>query len=61
MGEPMAGQGKLNDLVTLQELTVSNAYEISAVIAILVRKGFLTHAEILEEITRQREGRPRGR
>ncbi len=57
----MAEQGKPNELVTLQELTVSNAYEISAVIAILVRKGILTHAEVLDEITRQREGRPRGR
>jgi hypothetical protein len=57
----MAEQGKPDELVTLQELTVSNAYEISAVIAILVRKGLLTHAEILDEIARQREGRPRGR
>ncbi len=57
----MTEQGKPNDLVTLQELTVSNAYEISAVVAILVRKGILTHAEVLDEIARQREGRPRGR
>ncbi len=57
----MAEQGKPNDLVTLQELAVSNAYEISALIAILVRKGLLTHAEVLDEITRQREGRRRGR
>ncbi len=57
----MAEQRKPNELVTLQELTVSNAYEISVVIAILVRKGILTHAEVLDEIARQREGRPRGR
>ncbi len=42
---PVAEQGKPSDLVTLQELTVSNAYEISAFIAILVRKGILTHAK----------------
>lgn len=57
----MAEQLKPDELVTLQELAVSNAYETSAVIAILVRKGILTHAEVLDEIARQREGRPRGR
>jgi hypothetical protein len=58
---PVAEQLRPEELVTLQELAVSNAYEISAVIAILVGKGILTHAEVLDEITRQREGRPRGR
>ncbi len=57
----MAAQGKFDDLVTLQELTVSNAYEIAALIAILVRKGILTHAEVLDEIARQKKGRARGR
>ncbi len=57
----MAEQGKSDDLVTPQELAVSNAYEIAALIAILVRKGILTHAEVLDEITRQKKGRARGR
>jgi hypothetical protein len=57
----VAELGKSDDLVTLQELTVFNAYEISALIAILVRKGILRHAEVLDETTRQRGGRPRGR
>ena len=48
-------------LVSLGELAVSNAYEISGLVAILERKGILTEAEILEEIARQKKGRPRGR
>ncbi len=50
----MAEQGKPNELVTLQELAVSNVYEIAALIAILVRKGILTHAEVLDEISAAR-------
>ncbi len=57
----MAEQGNPSELLTLQGLTVSNAYEISALIAISTRKRILTHVEVLDEITRQREGRPRGR
>ncbi len=57
----MAEQWKSDDLVTLQELAVSNAYEIAALIAILERKGILTHAEVLDEIDRQKKGRSRGR
>jgi len=48
-------------LVNLQELAVSNAFEIAAVIAVLERKGVLTRAEILEEIVRQKKGRASGR
>ena len=38
----MAQQGKPDELVTLQELAVSNAYEIAALVAVLKRKGILT-------------------
>jgi hypothetical protein len=38
----MAQQGKADELVTLQELAVSNAYEIAALVAVLERKGILT-------------------
>ncbi len=38
----MAEQGKSGELVTLQELAVSNAYEIAALVAILERKGILS-------------------
>ena len=57
----MAERGKSDDLITLQELAVSNTYEIAALMAVLERKGILTEAEVLEEIARQKKGRPRGR
>jgi hypothetical protein len=57
----VAEQGKLDELVTLHELAVSNAYEIAALVAVLERKGILTQAEVLDEIARQKKGRARGR
>ena len=57
----MAERGKSDDLITLQELAVSNTYEIAALMAVLERKGILTEAEVLEEIARQKKGRPSGR
>ena len=57
----MAERGKPNELVTFQELAVSNADEITALVALLERKGILTHAEVLDEIARQKKGRPHGR
>jgi hypothetical protein len=46
-----------NELVTLQELVVSNAYEIAALVAVLERKGLLTQQEVLEEIGRKKQAR----
>jgi hypothetical protein len=48
-------------LVTLQELAVSSAYEIAALVAVLERRGLLTHTEVLHEINRFSEtaGGPR--
>ncbi len=57
----MAEKAQPQQVVGLQELAVSNAFEIAAVIAVLERKGVLTHKEVLEEIDRQKKGRPRGR
>ena len=37
-----------------QELAVSNAYEIAALVAVLERKGLVTHRKVLETIKRQR-------
>jgi len=51
----MAQPGDPSELVTLQELSVSNAYEIAALVAVLERKGLLTHREVLKEIQRQRQ------
>jgi len=57
----MAEQIPLNQVVSIEELAVSNAFEIAALIAILERKGILTHAEVLDEIARQKKGGRRGR
>ena len=48
------------ELVTLQELAISNAYEIAALVAVLERKGLVTPTEVLEEIKRlkQKAGKP---
>ena len=54
----MAQQGKPNELVTPQELAVSNAYEIAALVAVLERKGILTQQEVLDEITRLKAKTP---
>ena len=40
------------EIVTLEELYISNSYEITAMFNILERKGLITKAEILEEIRR---------
>ncbi len=56
----MAQQGKADELVTLQELAVSSAYEIAAIVAVLERKGLLAQQEVLDEIARMKKGRPRG-
>jgi len=49
------------ELVTLQELAVSNAYEIAALVAVLERKGLLTQQEVLAEIGRMKQARGHGR
>ncbi len=57
----MAEQARRQQIVTVEELTLSNSFEIAALIAVLERKGLLTHAEVLEEIARQKKARPHGR
>jgi len=56
----MAKADSPRGVVTIEELALSNAFEIAAVIAVLERKGILTQKEVLEEIARQKKGRPRG-
>jgi hypothetical protein len=48
----VAQQGKSDDLVPLQELAVSNVYEMAALVPILERKGLVAQQEVLEEIKR---------
>jgi hypothetical protein len=57
----MAQHGKPDELVTLQELSVSNAYEIAALVAVLEHKGILTQQEVLDEITRLKAKTPAAR
>jgi hypothetical protein len=57
----MAHRDKSAQAVTLEELAACNAFEVAALIAVLERKGILTRVAVLEEIARQKKGRPRGR
>ena len=51
----MAEREKASELLTLQELAVSNAYEIAAIVAVLEQKGILTQAEVLDQVKRLRD------
>jgi len=55
----VAQKGKSGELVSLQDLSMSNTYEIAALVAVLERKGLVTQAEVLEEIKRLHERRPK--
>jgi hypothetical protein len=57
----MAEQVPREQMVSIEELAVSCAFEIAAIIAVLERKGILTQTEVLHEIARQKEARARGR
>jgi hypothetical protein len=57
----VAQQGKPDDLITFQELAVSNSYEIAALVAVLERKELITSTEVLEEIARLRAKTPKVR
>jgi hypothetical protein len=56
----VAQQGNVDELVTLQELAVSSAYEIAALVAVLERKGLLTQQEVLEEIATMKQSSTHG-
>ena len=48
-----------NDLVTLDELAISNMWETSALVELLERKGILTRQELLAMIQELRQRQPR--
>jgi len=50
-----------SEVLTQQELAVSSAYEIAALVAVLGRKGIRTQREGLEEIRGSTSGKRRGR
>ncbi len=47
-----------NDLVTLEELALSNMWETSALVELLERKGILTKQEVLDMIQERRQREP---
>ncbi len=55
----MAEQLDPNDLVTLEELAISNIWETSALVELLERKGILTKHEVLGMIQELRQREPR--
>ncbi len=59
----MAEQLDPNDLVTIDELALTNMWETSALVELLERKGILTKQEVLDMIQelRQRERTRNGR
>lgn len=48
----MASQIPTEEIVTLEELAISNSFKIVALVSLLERKGLLTRDEILAEIKR---------
>lgn len=52
----MAEKGRGEEVVTLEELAISNSFEIAALMSILERKGLLTREEVVGEIRRLRTG-----
>jgi hypothetical protein len=52
----MACQLPENETVTVEELTLSNSFEIAAIVSILEQKGLLTKAEVIAEIITLRKG-----
>ncbi|HEY5536597.1 MAG TPA: hypothetical protein VIL99_16890 [Ignavibacteria bacterium] len=51
----MAEKNNTKKTVSLEEITVSNMYEIEAVIRVLEKKELLTHQEVLEELKKIKE------
>ncbi len=57
----MAEQLDPDDLVTLEELAISNMWETSVLVELLERKGVLTKQEVLAMIQELRQREPTGR
>ena len=49
-GKLMGNRIDQQQTVTLEELAISNSYEIAALVNVLVRKGILTREEVLQEL-----------
>jgi len=51
----MASQLTTEETITVEELALSNSFEIAALVSVLEQKGILTSAEVIPEIGRLRE------
>ncbi|MDD3294452.1 MAG: hypothetical protein PHG20_07180 [Geobacteraceae bacterium] len=51
----MAKQLEKAETLTLEELAISNSFEIAALVSVLERKGLLTREEVIEEIKRMQK------
>ncbi len=50
-----------NDLVTLEELTLSNMWEVAALLDVLKKKGVMKKQDILDAIRELRQKNPKAR
>ena len=50
----MASQLPTDETVSLEDLTISNSYEIAALVSVLERKGLLTRQDVIDEIKKLR-------
>lgn len=44
----MASQLPTDETVSLEDLTISNSYEIAALVSVLERKGLLTRQDVID-------------
>lgn len=51
----MADKLDPKETVTIDELTISNSFEIAALLSVLERKGLLTREEVIDEIKRMQK------
>jgi hypothetical protein len=50
----MASQLPTDETVSLEDLTISNSYEIAALVSVLERMGLLTRQDVIDEIKKLR-------
>jgi len=53
----MPNQPEKRETVSVEDLALSNAYQLEAMINVMERKGLLTKAEVLEELTGMSRGK----
>jgi hypothetical protein len=56
--QPMANRLDQKEVVTLDELTLSNAWDLEALVEVLTAKGIITKREVLDMLTELRRRNP---